>query len=117
MNITIVAHSNYQLVQVEGELDASSAVKLDDTLQELLAQPECHILVDFKQLEYISSPGIGVFTSRIEDCEKANIHLILFGMSEKVFSVFKILGLDQILPIVSTQKDAESLLHELQDKS
>lgn len=117
MNINIIEESQYSIVQVEGELDASSSVQLDDSLQEVLDEKSKNILVDFELLEYISSPGIGVFTSRIEDCERIDIHMVLFGMKEKVFSVFKILGLDQLLPIVNTKEQAKEKLNELQNKS
>lgn len=117
MNINIIEEPHFSIVQVEGELDASSSVQLDDSLQEVLNENNTSILVDFNSLEYISSPGIGVFTSRIEDCQKADIHIVLYGMKEKVFSVFKILGLDQLLPIVNTKEQAKERLDELQNQS
>ncbi len=116
MEINIFNENDYQLVALIGELDASSAVKLDDALQEVLSKEQNAVLVDFQELDYISSPGIGVFTSRIEECQKADVFLVLFGMSEKVFSVFKILGLDQLLPIVRTKQEAKARLDELQNQ-
>jgi hypothetical protein len=50
------------------------------------------ILVDCNGLEYISSAGLGVFMSYIEEMKDKNIPLVLFGMKEKVANTFSILG-------------------------
>ncbi|MEM1137361.1 MAG: STAS domain-containing protein [Bacteroidota bacterium] len=95
---------------MNGELDASSALQLDDAIQEAVNLNHKLLLFDCEQLHYISSPGIGVFTSRIEDYEQKKIFLVLHGMNEKVFNVFKILGLDKILPIVNGKEEAKKML-------
>ena len=61
-------------------------------------------LIDCSALEYISSAGLGVFMSYIEDFKKHDINLVIFGLNEKVANVFEILGLDQLLTI---KKDKE----------
>jgi anti-sigma B factor antagonist len=110
----VITHNDGVLhfVEVKGELDASSAIKLDYVLQQALDQGHKKILVDFAALHYISSPGIGVFTSKLEDCQKNNVLLVLFGMNENVLNVFKILGLDQLLTIVTTKEQAKTKAHD-----
>lgn len=100
------------IVTVKGEVDASSSIRLDATLQEIIGQQYKKILVNFQFLTYISSAGIGVFTSRLEDCQHNHIKLVLFGMNHDIFNVFKILGLDQLLTIVSTEEEAKRIVHD-----
>jgi anti-sigma B factor antagonist len=100
---------------IEGDVDASSSIHLDEALTEL-ANDEAvkFILVDGSQLNYISSAGLGVFMSYIDDFKKRNIKMVIYGLSEKVLNVFQILGLDQLMTIVTDKKEAKEKLHEIQ---
>ncbi|MEH0158078.1 STAS domain-containing protein [Limibacter armeniacum] len=117
MEVNIKEEGNYYIVSVKGELDASSALMLDTTLQESVDNGKHHIIMDCSELDYISSPGIGVFTSRLDEFKQNNITLVFFGMNENVLTVFKILGLDQLLYIVDSLKDAKKLTDGVQKDS
>lgn len=117
MEITTFNEGKYYIIKINGELDASSSLKLDDAIEEAINKDQKLLLFDCENLHYISSPGIGVFTSRIEDHEQKKIYLVLYGMNEKVFNVFKILGLDKILPIVNEKEEAKILLNGALNKN
>lgn len=114
MKIEVIDEPEYQLVKIEGDLDAASSVKLDNALQKIL-ESHTRILIDFSDLSYISSSGIGLFTSRIGEIQQGHFSVVLFGMQEKVFSVFKILGLHKLLPIADTIEQAKVKLNEFQN--
>ncbi len=106
-----VQHFNedkYHIIAIKGDIDASSSIVLDNALEKAINEKHPIILIDCAELNYISSPGIGVFTSRLDDCENVNIQLILFAMSDKVHNVFRILGLDQLIQIVKNKDEAKS---------
>ncbi|PIB36819.1 hypothetical protein BFP72_16135 [Reichenbachiella sp. 5M10] len=94
----------YELV-VTGEVDASSSIHLDEALREAMESSQ-QILVDLKGLDYISSAGLGVFMSNIQKIETESIRFVLYGMKDKVFEVFEILGLDQLLVIRKEKEEA-----------
>jgi anti-sigma B factor antagonist len=94
----------YELI-VGGEVDASSSLHLDTALNEALASSEC-VLVNLEELDYISSAGLGVFMSHLQDIDADQKKLIIFGMMDKVYQVFEILGLDQLMTIVKTKEEA-----------
>lgn len=94
------------VVIIEGDVDASSSIFLDEALTEA-EQQGGNIVVDASRLEYISSAGLGVFMSRLQDYENENRQMILFGLSEKVMNVFQILGLDELLTIVENFEEAK----------
>jgi anti-sigma B factor antagonist len=93
-------------------LDASSSILLDNTLKEAVAHHERKILVDCTQLNYISSAGLGVFMSYLQEFESLQTSLILFGIIIKIKDVFQILGLDQLLTIAFSKEDAKMLVNE-----
>ncbi len=100
-----IEESPNHILEVQGEIDASNSVQLDEAMQEVIRTGTKNILVDCSGLEYISSAGLGVFMSYLEDFKEQGISFKIYGLSEKVFEVFKILGLDQLIPIF-TDKDA-----------
>jgi len=90
---------------VKGEVDASSSIHLDNSLSEAITN-NSKIIVDLSKLEYISSAGLGVFMSYLQQLETDKIQLVLFGMNEKVLEVFQILGLDQLIEIRNSKAEA-----------
>lgn len=102
--------NNYLLLSVIGEVDASSSIHLDKAVREAFDDGNQQILIDFTNLNYISSAGLGVFMSYIEEINQNSINFVLFGLTEKVLKVFGILGLDQLLKI---KEDKEAAIAEL----
>ncbi|MCH7409564.1 STAS domain-containing protein [Belliella sp. DSM 111904] len=98
--------SNFTTLHLIGEVDASNSVELDEHISGLVDSGVQKILVDGSALEYISSAGLGVFMSYIEDFQEKNISLVIFGLNERVYQVFRILGLDQLIQIKSDKEEA-----------
>lgn len=110
VDVKRIQEGNYDLITIIGEVDASSSIELDNAIAEAIQSGKKSFLVDCTSLEYISSAGLGVFMSYIEDFKKNDIHIVLFGMNEKVRNVFEILGLDQLLTIRGDKEEAKSTL-------
>jgi anti-sigma B factor antagonist len=113
MEIKTYEESIYYIIEVSGDIDAVSAVELDTQMEKALKSGKKNILVDCFALNYISSPGIGVFTSRLDECERNMVKVVLYGVSEKVLKVFKILGLDKLMPFLKDQNDAKQFIKNL----
>lgn len=94
----------YQLI-VGGEIDASSSIHLEEGLKLAMSMSKS-VLVDLSDLEYISSAGLGVFMSILQDLENEKVKFVMYGMKEKVNEVFEILGLDQLMIIKANKEDA-----------
>ncbi len=111
MHISNVVEDDCYIIHIEGDVDASSSIHLDEAMSEAVKSHQSHILVDCNQLNYISSAGLGVFMSYIEELKTKGIKLVLFGLSERVENVFKVLGLDQLLDIQPTKEQAKQAVH------
>ena len=108
INHTTVGDKFY--LEIKGEVDASSAIEVDKTVAEAIANRCYRILIDCQSLEYISSAGLGVFISHLDDVKNNNGQIVFYNMKEKVRNVFKILGLDELIPIVESIEEAKALL-------
>lgn len=112
MEISTLREDSFCIIAINGELDASSSILLDKAIESVVSDKENNILIDCKNLNYISSAGLGVFMSYLQDFQDKNISLVLFGLNDKVRNVFEILGLDQLLTIVLSKEEAKSLVND-----
>ena len=110
MELSTKKENNYWLIKINGDLDASSSIQLDNEISRLIANNEKNIFIDCEKLEYIASAGLGVFMSYLQDLIDNDISMQLFNLNEKVFEVFKILGLDDLINIVKKKKKAISTI-------
>lgn len=99
------------VIALIGEIDASSSIELDLAIAKSVGEGHANILVDCSSLEYISSAGLGVFMSYIEEFKEKKINMVLFGMSEKVENTFEILGLHELLKIAKDKAAAKAMIH------
>ncbi len=113
VHIKRIQEEGADIIVVIGEIDASSSIELDLAIAKCVGEGFRKILIDCTGLEYISSAGLGVFMSYIEELRDKNIPMVLFGMREKVANTFSILGLADLLHIKQNKLEAKVLANEL----
>jgi anti-sigma B factor antagonist len=102
MEIKEQAESGYITLVPKGELDANSSVYLDARINDLLQAGQVKVHVDFSEVNYISSAGLGVFISYLDEFKRKGGKLIISQVADNVRDVFSILGLDRLLTILDT---------------
>lgn len=101
------AEGELSIVEVSGYLDAHTAPKLEETLSQLVEDKRYKIIVNFKNLDYISSAGLGVFMAYIETMRNNNGDIKLVEMKPSVFNIFDLLGFPLLYDIF--EKEAEAV--------
>lgn len=94
------------VIDLKGYLDAHTATDLETTFQKLLNDKKYNIVVNCRDLSYISSAGLGVFMAFIEDVRKNNGDIKLTNMSAKVYNVFDLLGFPILYEIYKDEQEA-----------
>jgi anti-sigma B factor antagonist len=100
MEIDIRTEKGHYFVSLRGELDASSSIVLDDALRDAIGLRPLSIQIDCAELTYISSAGLGVFVSYLQELETHAIPLVLSSLRPPVENVFQVLGLDALITIL-----------------
>lgn len=113
VHIKRLQEEDFDILSVIGEIDASSSIELDLAIAKSVGDGYRKILVDCHALDYISSAGLGVFMSYIEEFKEKKLVMVLFGMNEKVLHTFGILGLADLLSIVANREEAKQKANEL----
>ncbi|MCG8604405.1 STAS domain-containing protein [bacterium] len=94
------------ILYIKGYLDAHTAPELETAFQELVDSQKYRIVVNFKDLSYISSAGLGVFMGFIEDIRKNGGDIKLSDMKPKIYRVFDLLGFPTLYDILEEEKSA-----------
>ena len=94
------------VIELKGYLDAHTAPRLEEALQGLMDSRRFNIIVNCRDLSYISSAGLGVFMAFIEDVRKNMGDIKLTNMSPKVFNVFDLLGFPLLYEILGDEQEA-----------
>lgn len=113
-NFTTNELDNIEIIYLEGFLDAHTAPILEKAISNLIENKKINLLFNFSKLEYISSAGLGVFMSFIEEIREQKGDIKMSSMSEKVFSVFDLLGFNILFDINS---DEELLINKFKELS
>jgi anti-sigma B factor antagonist len=94
------------VIELKGYLDAHTAPRLEEALQGLVDSRRFNIIVNCRDLSYISSAGLGVFMAFIEDVRKNKGDIKLTNMSPKVYNVFDLLGFPLLYEILVDEQEA-----------
>jgi anti-sigma B factor antagonist len=104
---------NINVLDLKGYLDAHTAPELEKVFQNLLDIKKYNIIVNCKDLSYISSAGLGVFMAYIEDVRKHKGDIKLSNMSPKVYNVFDLLGFPLLYDIAKDEMEAINKFNQL----
>jgi len=104
--INVRESSTINVLDLKGYLDAHTAPDLEKAFQNLLDEKKYKIVVNCRDLTYISSAGLGVFMAYIEDVRKNHGDIKLSNMSPKVFNVFDLLGFPLLYDITKDESEA-----------
>jgi anti-sigma B factor antagonist len=94
------------VINVSGYLDAHTAPTLEDNFTDLIDQNKFKIVVNFEELAYISSAGLGVFMAYIEKIRNNSGDIKLTNMNDKVYNIFDLLGFPLLYEIYKTENEA-----------
>jgi anti-anti-sigma factor len=112
------------VLRVKGHLDSSSAGELEGILESVYEYGYRKIIVDLKDVTYISSGGWGIFTGRVKLLREGEGDVVLAGMSSEVYDIYELLGFQEIimqfadvepaveyvtLPLIERQKKLEEV--------
>lgn len=97
MTINKSLNANELIMTLVGRLDTTTAPQLETELKISLADVES-LLMDFAELEYISSAGLRVLLSAQKVMNKQG-KMVIRHVNETIMEVFEVTGFSDILTI------------------
>jgi len=90
-------HKDITLLAVKGFIDTNTAPEFDRSFQGALAENKYKIIVDLKDVTYVSSAGWGLFVGEIKRIRNQKGDLFLAAMSPEVEEAYELLQFSTIL--------------------
>lgn len=93
---------NVAVFTLEGEIDLHSAPSLRALFQAKTKAKTQALVVDLTDVPYIDSTGLAAIIEYFRDATAYSGILCLAGLNEQLRSIFKIVRLDQTIPMFAT---------------
>jgi anti-anti-sigma factor len=103
---TVGKRGEITVLYLHGVVDTVSSIKLSSIMDELIDSGKIKMVIDMSRVEYVSSSGWGVFSSRIEEVREKGGDIKVFGMTREVGSIFELLGFDVVIKSFSVLLEA-----------
>lgn len=105
MQISTRTSNDIHIVAVTGSLDSTTSPEAQKSLDAVVAGAK-KVLLDFSQLDYISSAGLRVLLGAAKQLRASGGKLGMFGLNPSVREVFEISGFASILSIYPSEAEA-----------
>ncbi len=97
------------IIEIGHLLDNENAENLSSLLTEIRSQGFGHVIVDMKNLEFISSAGVGAILGSVEIFREVRGDIVLCNARENIIHVLDVLDLKEYLTIRATDSDARQM--------
>jgi anti-anti-sigma factor len=102
--------SSIKCISMTGRIDALSFSHIQKVFDELILAGERTLLVDMAGVSYVSSAGLRVFIVAQKELTKVGGEIILSGIMEQVFEIFRMSGFTQVFRIIKNPGEIAGLL-------
>ncbi len=113
MDINVTSPSDeFAIMHLRGKFTLEHIQSFKDRTSQIVKNALSTIFVDFSEVSYIDSSGIGVLIMFMNSMKNRNINFILYDLNKDVFNLFRIAYLDKFFNI-STSTDLKNRYPEI----
>ncbi len=107
MEIHVRRNGEFAIVAVTGKIVRDNQMEVRSKLEELIASEVKGMALDFANVHYLDSAGMGCFVAVLKEMnQKSCGTLVVFGASPDVEKVWKLTRLDLVIPLYANEDDA-----------
>ena len=93
------------ILAVKGRLDTTNYGELEKKLTGLFDNNNKNVLLNFQELDYVSSAGLRVLLLFLKRAKAKNGNLAICDLKKNIEDIFKISGFNTLFEIYDTQND------------
>lgn len=110
MEMRVVPDATVHHIQLSGEVVEPECMDLPEEASTLLAQAPRPLLLDFTEVAYINSAGLGACVAVYKRTREHDQEMALCCLSADVLKIFKLTRLTAILQVFPSAEDARAYL-------
>ncbi len=114
MNLNLKKSGNAVIIYLEGRLDVHLSADIEKEINNLIeSDPDSHLLLNLKDVEYMSSSGLRIFVSTMRILKGKNRKLVLCNMNNAVRKIFEVVELTDMFDIFNSEAEAADFLKNI----
>lgn len=100
------------LVCLTGYIDTYNSPFFQDQLAKIVKSGFYNLIFDCTKLKYVSSTGIGVFSSLLKTLKTQGGDVMFFGLKQSALEVFQLLGFSQLFKMKANLEEALAFIKQ-----
>jgi anti-anti-sigma factor len=107
MEFTVELQGNNKIVRFMGNMDVHNVHKIEKTfLEELKKVGQKNIILDLKQVNFVSSAGLRILVAAMKVATEQNSSLVLTCLNPPVQKVFEIVDMNSMFQVRNSVEEA-----------
>lgn len=107
MDLNLKKVGNVTIVYLSGRLDVHLSADIEKELNKIIKnEPDKHLLLNLKDVEYMSSSGLRIFVSTMRILKESKRLLKLCHLNNAVIKIFEVVELMDMFDIFESEEDA-----------
>lgn len=94
------------VIYPKGHLDAHNVERFEKEMLKLLENNQFNVIVNCKELNYISSAGMGIIMGYLDEIREKGGDIKLCSVSERVYEIFDLVGFTEIYEFLEDEDKA-----------
>lgn len=101
-------NSALEIVQPSGILDKNKALQFQQQISEVIDKGASIVLVDFQDVTFMDSSGLGALVSAVKTVRAANGKLAVCSINHQIRILFEIACVDTVIQVFPSREDFKS---------
>ena len=98
---------NVIVIYLGGRLDVHFSADIEKGINQIIKdEPDCHLLLNLDEVEYMSSSGLRIFVSTMRILKKKKKKLKLCNINTAVKKIFEVVELMEMFDIYESEESA-----------
>jgi anti-sigma B factor antagonist len=106
MEVTQTQKEDICVLGLKGRLDSNTSDDFEKRLLGLIQGGETRLVLDFKDLDYISSAGLRVLLKAAKELKRNNGRLVFCSLKDYIREIFELSGFVSFFPIHATLEES-----------
>ncbi|MCS7229746.1 MAG: STAS domain-containing protein [Candidatus Kryptonium sp.] len=108
---------SFIILKMKGYLDAYTSLEFEEKMKEIVESGNYKIIVNMKNLSYISSAGFGVFMAFVDEVRRNGGDIKFCCLPEKIDEIFELLGFKHIFDVLNDENEAVKSFEKAKGKN
>lgn len=95
---------NTAVIYPKGHLDAHNVERFEKEIVKLMGNNQVNIVVNCRELNYISSAGMGIIMGYLDEIREKGGDIKLSNVSDRVYEIFDLVGFTEIYEFLDDEQ-------------